>query len=94
MLSAVGNFARITPPAKVNELETLRNLKDLAANLNRKVFWICFDETQASDYVNRYYFDFVLREGPCKSGNAIRLIELKEYPPNVVAEARRLAANQ
>ncbi len=50
MLSAVGNLSRILPPAKVKELETLRNLKDLAANLNKKVFWLCFDEMQANDY--------------------------------------------
>jgi hypothetical protein len=49
MLSAVCNFARIEPPARINELETLRNLKDLAARLNKKVFWLCFDEMQASD---------------------------------------------
>jgi hypothetical protein len=49
MLSAVGNLARIEPPARINELETLRNLKELAAKLNKKVFWLCFDEMQASD---------------------------------------------
>ena len=42
----------------------------------------------------RYYFDFVLREGPCHAGNAIKLIELKGYPPDLVTEARRLAENQ
>jgi len=42
---------------------------------------------------NRYYFDYILRSGPCRSGNAIRLIELKGYPSSVVAEARGLAAN-
>jgi len=49
MLSAVGNFARIVPPIKINELDTLRNLRDLAAGLNKKVFWLCLDEMQASD---------------------------------------------
>ena len=43
---------------------------------------------------NRYYFDFILRDGPCRAGNAIRLIELKGYPPDIVMEARRLAGNQ
>jgi hypothetical protein len=43
---------------------------------------------------NRYYFDFVLRDGPCRAGNAIKLIELKGYPPDIVAEARRLAEEQ
>jgi DNA mismatch repair ATPase MutS len=40
---------------------------------------------------DRYYFDFILREGPCHAGNAIRLIELKGYPPSLVEEAKRLA---
>jgi DNA mismatch repair ATPase MutS len=39
----------------------------------------------------RYYFDFILRDGPCHAGNAIKLIELKGYPPDIVTEARRLA---
>jgi DNA mismatch repair ATPase MutS len=41
---------------------------------------------------NRYYFDYILRDGPCRAGNAIKLIELKGFPPNLVEEARRLAA--
>ena len=49
MLSAVGNFARIEPPVRIAELDTLRSLKNLAAGLNKKVFWLCLDETQASD---------------------------------------------
>ncbi len=40
---------------------------------------------------NRYYFDFILRDGPCSAGNAIKLIELKNYPSSIVEEARRLA---
>ena len=43
---------------------------------------------------DRYYFDFILRDGPCHEGNAIRLIELKGYPPDLVTEARSLADNQ
>ena len=38
----------------------------------------------------RYYFDFILRDGPCHAGNAIKLIELKGYPSDIVTEARRL----
>jgi hypothetical protein len=49
MLSAVNNIARIEPPAGMTELETLRDLKNFAARLNKKVFWLCFDEMQASD---------------------------------------------
>ena len=40
---------------------------------------------------DRYYFDFTLRDGSCQAGNAIRLIELKGYPTDLVTEARRLA---
>ena len=43
---------------------------------------------------NRYYFDYVLRNGPCRAGNAIKLIELKGYPSSLIEEARRLAASQ
>ncbi len=39
----------------------------------------------------RYYFDYVLRPGPCRSGNAIRLVELRGYPAVIVAEARAIA---
>jgi hypothetical protein len=43
---------------------------------------------------NRYYFDYILRDGPCRAGNAIKLIELKGFPPDLVAEARHLASRQ
>ena len=39
---------------------------------------------------DRYYFDFIVRNGPCHAGNAIKLIELKGYPSDIVTEARRL----
>ncbi len=41
---------------------------------------------------NRYYFDYILRLGPCGAGNAIKLLELKGYPSEIVQEARNLAA--
>ena len=43
---------------------------------------------------NRYYLDFILRDGPCRSGNTIKLIELRGYPPDLADEARRMAARQ
>jgi hypothetical protein len=55
MLIAVNNIARIEPPARIDELETLRDLKDLAARLNQKVFWLCFDEMQASDIASSIF---------------------------------------
>ncbi len=51
----IANFARIAPPAEVRELDTLRNLKDLAAGLNRKVFWLCLDESQANDLAAAFF---------------------------------------
>jgi hypothetical protein len=43
---------------------------------------------------DRYYFDYILRDGPCRAGNAVKLLELKGYPSNLIEEARRLAARQ
>ncbi len=43
---------------------------------------------------SRYFFDYVLRPGACRSGNAIRLIELQNYPAEVVAETRLLAGSR
>jgi hypothetical protein len=55
MLSAVGNLARIAPPVVINELNTLRNLKGLAARLNKKVFWLCLDEARAGDLAGAFF---------------------------------------
>ncbi|MBN1569883.1 MAG: hypothetical protein JXA73_18710 [Acidobacteria bacterium] len=55
MLRAAGNLARIAPPAEVRELDTLRELKDLAAGLNRKVFWLCLDEAQTNDLAAAFF---------------------------------------
>jgi DNA mismatch repair ATPase MutS len=41
---------------------------------------------------DRYFFDYVLRPGPCRSGNAIRLLELRGYPSVIVKEAYGLAS--
>jgi hypothetical protein len=37
-----------------------------------------------------YYFDYKLRRGPCTSGNAIKLMEIKNYPNPVISEANLL----
>ncbi|MFZ0429556.1 MAG: hypothetical protein WAO20_15670 [Acidobacteriota bacterium] len=42
----------------------------------------------------RYFFDYRLRPGPCGAGNAIKLIELRGFPDEVVEEARRFAAGR
>ncbi|MCU7494933.1 MAG: hypothetical protein HF314_14420 [Ignavibacteria bacterium] len=41
---------------------------------------------------DRYYFDFKIKEGPCSSGNAIRLLELTGYPSIVTEEARKISS--
>jgi MutS-like protein len=38
-----------------------------------------------------HFFDYKLKTGPCSARNAIRLLELKGYPKEIVAEANKLA---
>lgn len=40
---------------------------------------------------NEYYFDYKLKKGDCKSGNAIRLLEIMEYPEEITTSARNIA---
>ncbi|HEX2866050.1 MAG TPA: hypothetical protein VHO03_03360 [Ignavibacteriales bacterium] len=40
---------------------------------------------------DRYYFDFRIKEGPCSSGNAIKLLELTGYPEQVTNEAKQIS---
>lgn len=44
---------------------------------------------QVSD--GRFYFDYRINPGPCSSRNAIKLLELKGYPDNIIKEANELA---
>jgi hypothetical protein len=37
-----------------------------------------------------FFFNFRIQEGPCSSGNAVRLLELMGYPESVITEARVL----
>ena len=46
---------------------------------------------QVSD--GRHYFDYKLKAGPCKSKNAIKLLEIKGYPSEIVAAAKKLASS-
>ncbi len=39
----------------------------------------------------RFFFDYLLKPGPCNTRNAIRLLELEGYPPEVVEAARAIA---
>ncbi len=38
----------------------------------------------------RFFFNFRIQDGPCSSGNAVRLLEIMGYPESVITEARAL----
>ena len=38
-----------------------------------------------------HFFDYKIKSGPCNSGNAIKLLELKGYPSNIVERAYSLS---
>ncbi len=40
---------------------------------------------------NNYYFDYKIQKGPCLSGNAISLLEIKGYPKNITNKAKNFA---
>ena len=42
---------------------------------------------------SNYYFDYKIRKGPCSSGNAIKLLEIKNYPKNIIDEATDIVRN-
>lgn len=60
-------------------------LQDLLEN-NFKMFH--FSE-QVED--NKYYFNYKIQEGSCSSGNAIKLLEIMEYPESITQEANQIA---
>jgi hypothetical protein len=53
-----------------------------------------FEMFHFSDQVaeGKYGFDYLIRSGPAKTRNAIRLLEIRGYPASVIAEAERTAA--
>lgn len=40
---------------------------------------------------SHYYFDYKIKDGPCSSGNAIKLLEIMGYPENITREANFIA---
>lgn len=46
-----------------------------------------------SDIVNRHTigFDYTLKEGKLKNRNAIRILEINDYPTKVIKEATQIA---
>ena len=41
----------------------------------------------------RFFFNYEIKQGPCSSGNAIRLLEIMQYPKSVVDEANSIVRN-
>ena len=41
--------------------------------------------------VDRHFFDYIIESGPCRSGNAIRLLQITGYPHEIVSNARSWA---
>jgi DNA mismatch repair ATPase MutS len=40
---------------------------------------------------NKYLFNYKIQKGPCLSGNAIKLLEIKGYPKSITEKAKMLA---
>lgn len=59
-------------------------LQDLLEN-NFKMFH--FSE-QVED--GKFFFNYKIKEGPCSSGNAIKLLEIMEYPKSIITEANAI----
>ena len=38
----------------------------------------------------KYFFDYKIKEGPCSSGNAIKLLEIMDYPKSITAKANEI----
>ncbi len=39
----------------------------------------------------QYYFDYKIHKGPCRTRNAIKLLEIKNYPKSIIQEANSIA---
>ena len=40
---------------------------------------------------NQLFFDHLLKEGALKTRNAIRILEMSNYPEEIVAEAKKIS---
>lgn len=38
----------------------------------------------------KFFFDYKIKEGPCSSGNAIKLLEIMKYPTSITNESNRI----
>jgi DNA mismatch repair ATPase MutS len=61
---------------------------ELAEMLAREYDLYHFTETVES---NRLHFDHRLKTGPLKTRNAIKLLEISNYPMEIIKEARELS---
>jgi len=59
-------------------------LQDLLEN-NFKMFH--FSEQVEN---SRFFFNYKIKEGPCSSGNAIKLLEIMKYPDSIISEANSI----
>jgi len=59
-------------------------LQDLLNN-NFKMYH--FSEQIEND---KFYFNYKIEEGPCSSGNAIKLLEIMNYPNSIISEANTI----
>ncbi len=41
----------------------------------------------------RFFFNYKIKQGPCSSGNAIKLLEIMQYPKSIVDEANLIVKN-
>jgi DNA mismatch repair ATPase MutS len=81
MLKCLSSGSRVS--VTTHDLELQRLLEDYFAVYH-------FSEQVESD---RFFFDCKIREGPCSSGKAIKLLNSMGYPADVVAEAGSIAEN-
>ncbi len=61
---------------------------ELENMLNEKFMMFHFEEQIEQ---NRHFFDYRIKPGPCRSGNAIRLLELTGYPSCITDKAHATA---
>jgi DNA mismatch repair ATPase MutS len=62
-------------------------LKDLLQN----TFSMYHFSEQVED--GKFFFNYKIQNGPCTSGNAIKLLEIMQYPKTIVDEASSMAKN-
>jgi len=58
-------------------------------NLLDGTFTMCHFSEQVEN--GNFFFDYKIRNGPCSSGNAIKLLEIMHYPTSVTTEAGAIA---